>query len=79
MSLQFSQDIKLLLTKLATTPITVAEMLQETGERGFSLIIALLTLPFLFPMPPGLSGVMGVGSFILGSQMAFNTSRLSQK
>ncbi len=70
MSLQFSQDIKLLLTKLATAPITIAEMLRETGERGFSLIIALLALPFLFPMPPGLSGVMGVGSFILGIQMA---------
>ncbi len=71
MSLQFSQDIKLLLTKLASKPITIAEILQETGERGFSLIIALLVLPFLFPMPPGLSGVMGIGSFILGIQMAF--------
>lgn len=69
MSLKFSQDIKLLLTKLATNPITIAEILEETAERGFSLIIGLLALPFLFPMPPGLSGVMGMGCLILGIQI----------
>lgn len=70
MSLKFSQDIKFLLAKLATRPIAIAEILQETAERGFSLIIGLLVLPFLFPMPPGLSGVMGIGCLILGIQMA---------
>ena len=70
MSLKFSQDLQLLLTKLATKPITLAEILQSTAERGFSLIIALLVLPFLFPMPPGLSGVMGTGCLVLGMQMA---------
>ena len=70
MSLKFSQDIKLLLVKLATKPITLAEILQSTAERGFSLIISLLVLPFLFPMPPGLSGVMGTGCLVLGMQMA---------
>jgi hypothetical protein len=70
MSLQFSQDLKFLLTKLATQPITISEIIQETAERGFSLIIALLVLPFLFPMPPGLSGVMGIGCLVLGIQMA---------
>ena len=66
----FSQDIKLLLSKLATKPIEIGEVLEETAERGFSLIIALLVLPFLFPMPPGLSGVMGIGCLVLGMQMA---------
>ena len=70
MALRFSQDIKLLLTKLATKPITVGEILEETAERGFNLIIGLLVLPFLFPMPPGLSGVMGIGCLVLGIQMA---------
>ena len=70
MSLQFSQDIKFLLTKLASQPITIAEIIQETAERGFSLIIVLLVLPFLFPMPPGLAGVMGIGCLVLGIQMA---------
>ena len=66
----FSQDIKLLLLKLATKPIKIGEVLEETVERGFSLIIALLVLPFLFPMPPGLSGVLGIGCLVLGMQMA---------
>ncbi|MGF1590699.1 MAG: exopolysaccharide biosynthesis protein [Pleurocapsa sp.] len=70
MPLNFSQDIQLLLAKLATKPITIAEILQTTSERGFSLIIGLLVLPFLFPMPPGLSGVMGIGCLVLGTQMA---------
>lgn len=70
MSLKFSQDIKLLLAKLATKPLTIAEIFQATAERGFSLIISLLVLPFLFPMPPGLSGVMGIGCLVLGIQMA---------
>ena len=66
----FSQDIKLLLVKLATRPVKIGEVLEETVERGFSLIIGLLVLPFLFPMPPGLSGVLGVGCLVLGIQMA---------
>ena len=70
MALRFSQDIKLLLTKLAAQPITIGEIVEETAERGFNLIIGLLVLPFLFPMPPGLSGVMGIGCSILGMQMA---------
>lgn len=70
MSLNFSQDIKSLLAKSATEPITITEIFQETGERGISLIIALLVLPFLFPMPPGLSGVMGTGCFCLAIQIA---------
>ncbi len=45
MSLRFSQEIKLLLAKLANKPIAIAEILQETAERGFSFIIGLLVLP----------------------------------
>ncbi len=70
MSLKFSQALKLLLPKLATKSLTLAEILQETAEPGFMLMIGLLVLPFLFPMPPGLSGVMGMGCFCLAIQMA---------
>ena len=66
----FSQDLKLLLSKLATKPIKLGEVIEETADRGFNLIIALLVLPFLFPMPPGLSGVLGIGCLMLGMQMA---------
>ena len=70
MSLRFSQELNQLLIKLSVKPISIAEILRQTGERGFCLVISLLVLPFLFPMPPGLSGVMGLGCFILGGQMA---------
>ncbi|MEM7761504.1 MAG: exopolysaccharide biosynthesis protein [Cyanobacteria bacterium P01_A01_bin.40] len=50
--------------------MTLAEILQTTGERGISLTIILMVFPFLFPMPPGLSGIMGVGCFCLAIQMA---------
>ncbi len=70
MSLRFSQDLERLLDKLAHKPIAIAEILRQTGKRGFCLVIGLLVLPFLLPMPPGLSGVMGMGCFILGLQMA---------
>jgi len=42
----------------------------ETSERGFSLVIILLVLPFLFPMPPGLTGPLGSGCLLLAMQMA---------
>jgi hypothetical protein len=67
--LRFSQDIKLLLEKLAFEPLTLGDILAETSERGFSLVIALLVLPFLFPMPPGFTGPLGLGCLLLSLQM----------
>ena len=76
MSLKFSQDIQVLLTKLANEPITIAEILRTTGERGINLMMALLVLPFLLPMPPGLSGVTGLGCFCLAIQIAMGKKSL---
>lgn len=70
MHLRFSQDIKLLLQRLADQPLTLGDILAETSERGFSLVIALVVLPFLFPIPPGLTGVPGTACLILSVQMA---------
>ena len=69
MHLKFSQDIKLLLERLAEKPLTLRDILTETSERGFSLVIALLVLPFLFPHPPGLTGIPGTACLILSLQM----------
>jgi hypothetical protein len=69
MHLKFSQDIELLLKRLAKQPLTLGEILAQTSERGFSLSIGLLVLPFLFPMPPGLSSILGLGCFLLAIQM----------
>lgn len=67
--LRFSQDIKSLLHKLAEQPLTLGDILANTSERGFSLVIALLVLPFLFPMPPGLTGPFGGACLLLSMQM----------
>ncbi|GHT88739.1 hypothetical protein FACS1894113_1860 [Alphaproteobacteria bacterium] len=70
MPLRFSQDIKSLLEKLAEQPLTLGDILAETSERGFSLVISLLVLPFLLPAPPGLTGPLGTACIILAGQMA---------
>lgn len=69
MNLRFSQDIKSLLQRLSEQPLTLGDILTETSERGFSLVITLLVLPFLFPMPPGLTSPLGGACLILSSQM----------
>jgi hypothetical protein len=69
MHLRFSQDIKSLLQRLTEKPLTLGDILTETSERGFSLVIALLVLPFLFPMPPGLTGPFGAACLLLSLQM----------
>jgi hypothetical protein len=69
MHLKFSQDIKSLLQRLAEKPLTLGDILAETSERGFSLVIALLVLPFLFPLPPGLTGPFGGICLLLSMQM----------
>lgn len=70
MHLRFSQDLAALLKRLAEHPLTLHDILTETSERGFSLVIGLLVLPFLLPMPPGLAGPLGFACLILALQMA---------
>jgi hypothetical protein len=70
MHLRFSQDIETLLKRLSEEPLTLSAILAQTAERGFSLVVALLVLPFLFPVPPGLTGIPGTGCVLLGVQMA---------
>lgn len=69
MHLRFSQDLQALLTRLDQEALTLGGLLMETAERGFSLGILLLVLPFLLPMPPGAAGVFGAACALLGLQM----------
>ncbi|ACK73303.1 Exopolysaccharide synthesis ExoD [Gloeothece citriformis PCC 7424] len=71
MHLKFSQDLDSLLKRLADHPLTLKEILDETSERGFSLMIGVLALPFLFPMPPGLPLIFTSASILLSLQMAW--------
>jgi hypothetical protein len=41
----------------------------RSSERGFSLVIGLLMLPFLFPMPPGFTTILGSACLLLSLQM----------
>jgi hypothetical protein len=66
---RFSQEIKELLEQLAEEPLTLAHILRETAERGFGLVIGLLVLPFLFPMPPGFTTILGSACLLLSLQM----------
>jgi hypothetical protein len=68
--LRFSQEIKALLERVAEQPLTLSHVLKETAERGFSLVIGLLVLPFLFPMPPGFTTILGSACLLLSLQMA---------
>ncbi|MBE9259448.1 exopolysaccharide biosynthesis protein [Dolichospermum sp. LEGE 00246] len=69
MNLRFSQEIKSLLERLSEQPLTLGDILAETSERGFSLVITLLVLPFLFPMPPGVTSPLGGTCLLLSLQM----------
>ena len=75
MHLKFSKDIEALLQKLADQPLTLKDILVETSERSFSLIIGLMVLPFLLPMPPGISTILGTGCLLLSLQMALGRRR----
>lgn len=70
MHLRFSQDIKSLLQHLADKPLTLGDIISETSERGFSLVIALLALPFIVPTPPGLSTPLSIACLLMSAQMA---------
>jgi hypothetical protein len=70
MQLKFSQDLQILLDRLAEEPLTLEDILNQTAERGFGLVIALLVMPFLLPVPPGLTGFAVLPCIILSLQMA---------
>ena len=71
MALRFSQELIVLLERDRPQPLTLRDVLQETSEQGFSLAIILLIFPFLLPMPPGLTTILGTASLFLSVQMAF--------
>ena len=57
MNLRFSQEIEALLGKAAQETLLLRDILMITAERSFCFMIALLALPFIFPIPPGLTGI----------------------
>lgn len=66
----FAAELSILLQELSDRPLTLGDILAKTSERGFSIVIGLLTFPFLFPMPPGITTILGGGCLLLSVQMA---------
>jgi len=81
MNLRFSQEIEALLEKAAKEPLLLRDILMITAERSFCFMTALLALPFIFPIPPGLTGIAGIGILLLSIQMmlGFHRPWLPQK
>ncbi len=67
----FSQELRALTERFARRPVRVAELLDATKGRGFHLLLALITLPFLTPIPlPGFSIPFGLAVALIGARMA---------
>lgn len=56
--------------------VTVAAVLDRVADRGFGLVLVLLTLPMLIPvMPPGTGAATGFVCMLVGMQMLIGMSR----
>lgn len=70
MYLKFSHELESLLKKLADQPLTIRELLDGTSEKGLMLLSGLFAFPFLLPMPPGMTTILGGSCFLLSLQLA---------
>ena len=71
MSSQISQDLQTLLDRIGEeNSLTLGDLLHETSERSFSLIISLVVLPFLAPTPPGFTTLPSLAALLLSLQIA---------
>lgn len=56
--------------------ISVADIVAALGDRGFGLLMLLLTLPNAVPVPgPGLSAILALPAALLAAQMALGLKR----
>jgi hypothetical protein len=76
MNLKFSHELESLLKKLADQPLTIRELLDGTSEKGLMLLCGLFAFPFLLPMPPGVSSILGGSCFLLSLQLALGRKDL---
>jgi hypothetical protein len=59
----------------STEGITLNQLLERTGGRGFYLVVILLALPFIVPLSiPGVSTVLGLAVSLLSFKLAFGAS-----
>jgi len=74
--MKFSTEIQALLGEYTDQPLPFEVFLKRTGEHGFGMMLALLSLPFLIPVPlVGISTLLNIGSFLLGMQLGLGFAR----
>lgn len=56
--------------------LTIREMVDAFGERGFGAMLLLLTLMALFPWPPGFKAIFSVPIILISIEMAIQQSKL---
>jgi len=82
---KLSESIRLLRQKSEPDGLTVEQIILNFGERGHSLLICLLTLPFLQPLPMmGLSTAVGgsiglIGFWLMVGQKPWLPAKLLHK
>lgn len=65
-----SQRLMALLADPLNERISVADLVAALGDRGFGLLLLLLTLPNAVPVPgPGLSAILALPAALLAAQM----------
>ncbi len=74
MASQFTHDLQSLLDRLKDETLTLGDLLEETSDRSFSLLIALLVLPFLVPSIPGFTTLPSLACLLLSLQIAMGRS-----
>lgn len=69
--MRLSEDLSRVLRRSETGTVTVQSILEAVGEKGFGLLLVVLSLPSALPVPaPGYSVPFGIILFLLGLQMA---------
>lgn len=72
----FSEELQQILDSSDGQGVTVGDVLDRVSDRGFGLILALLSLPTLIPvLPPGASAVVGALYSILGLQLVLGVPK----
>lgn len=68
---RLSEEIGRLVTAFAERPVRLREVLEVTQGRGYTLLLALLSLPFCTPIPlPGLSTPFGLVIALIGFRLS---------
>jgi len=73
---RFSDELEGFLTEFRNDKVTLADLLDLSGERTFGFLLVLLSLPSALPVPaPGYSIPFGIVMFLLAAQLIIGRQR----